>query len=65
MFQRSGINFFYFIIGECNNGVIFLQNLGAFDGFFLYKALSNKFKAEEVTCLIDSENKLSNYPAKR
>jgi hypothetical protein len=25
--------------------------------FFLYKALSNRFKPEEVSCLIDSQNK--------
>jgi DNA polymerase type B, organellar and viral len=31
--------------------------LGSFDGFFIYKALSNSFKPEEVSCLIDSHNK--------
>jgi len=56
--QEMWDKFFNFILGECNKDVIFVQNLGAFDGFFLYKALSNKFKAEEVSCLIDSENKL-------
>lgn len=49
--------FFDFIILNCNKDVIFVHNLGSFDGFFLYKALSNRFKADEVTCLIDNQNK--------
>jgi hypothetical protein len=31
--------------------------LGSFDGFFIYKALSNRFKPLEVSCLINSHNK--------
>ena len=49
--------FFDFIILNCNKEVIFVHNLGSFDGFFIYKALSNRFKPEEVTCLIDNHNK--------
>ena len=49
--------FFDFIISNCNKEVIFVHNLGTFDGFFLYKALSNRFKPEEVSCLIDTHNK--------
>jgi len=50
-------NFFDFIVSNCNKEVIFVHNLGNFDGFFIYKALSNRFKPEEVSCLIDSNNK--------
>jgi DNA polymerase type B, organellar and viral len=50
-------NFFDFILNNCNKEVIFVHNLGNFDGFFIYKALSNKFKPEEVSCLIDHHNK--------
>jgi len=50
-------NFFDFILINCNKEVIFVHNLGSFDGFFIYKALSNKFKPEEVSCLIDTQNK--------
>ena len=49
--------FFDFIILNCNKGIIFVHNLGSFDGFFIYKALSNRFKPEEVSCLIDNHNK--------
>jgi hypothetical protein len=49
--------FFYFILKNCDKDVIFVHNLGNFDGFFIYKALSNKFKPEEVSCLIDNHNK--------
>jgi|BogFormECP03_OM3_1039632.scaffolds.fasta_scaffold00822_2 hypothetical protein len=49
--------FFDFILDNCNKEVIFVHNLGGFDGFFLYKALSNRFKPEEVSCLIDTHNK--------
>jgi hypothetical protein len=49
--------FFYFIILYCNKHVIFVHNLGNFDGIFIYKAMSNQFKPEEVNCLIDSHNK--------
>jgi len=37
--------------------VIFVHNLGNFDGFFIYKCLSNRFKPLEVSCLIDSHNR--------
>ncbi len=50
-------NFFELILSNCNKHVIFIHNLGSFDGFFLYKALSNRFKPLEVSCLIDSHNK--------
>jgi len=49
--------FFEFIILNCNKKVIFVQNLGSFDGFCDYKALSKRFKPEEVICLIYSQNK--------
>jgi hypothetical protein len=49
--------FFNFILIICPNQVIFVHNLGIFDGFFIYKALSNRFKPEQVSCLIDSHNK--------
>jgi hypothetical protein len=49
--------FFDFILLNCNKDVIFVHNLGNFDGFFIYKALSNRFKPEEVSCLIDNHNK--------
>lgn len=50
-------NLFDFILKHCNKNVIFVHNLGNFDGFFIYKALSNRFKPEEVSCLIDHHNK--------
>ena len=49
--------FFDFIGLNCNKQVIFVHNLGNFDGFFIYKGLSNRFKPEEVSCLIDSQNR--------
>ena len=49
--------FFDFILKNCDKDVIFVHNLGHFDGFFIYKALSNKFKPEEISCLIDNHNK--------
>ena len=48
---------FDFFLSNCNKDVIWVHNLGHFDGFFIYKALSNRFKPEEVTCLIDNQNK--------
>lgn len=50
-------DFFKFILLNCNKNNIFVHNLGGFDGFFIYKALSNKFKPKEVSCLIDNHNK--------
>ena len=50
-------NLFEFIGLNCNKHVIFVHNLGSFDGFFIYKALSNRFKPLEVSCLINSHNK--------
>ena len=41
--------------------VIFVHNLGIFYGFFIYKALSNRFKPEEVACLIDNQNKFIQF----
>jgi DNA polymerase type B, organellar and viral len=49
--------FFDFMLSNCNKDTIFVHNLGGFYGFFIYKALSNRFKPEEVSCLIDSHNK--------
>ena len=49
--------FFEFIVLNCNKQVIFVHNLGSFDGFFIYKGLSNRLKPDEVSCLIDSHNK--------
>ena len=49
--------FFDFFLINCNKHIIFVHNLGHFDGFFIYKALSNRFKPEEVSCLIDSHNR--------
>jgi len=49
--------FFYFILLNYNKHTIFVHNLGAFDGFFIYKALSLRFKPEEISCLIDHDNK--------
>lgn len=55
--------FFDFILNNCNKEVIFVHNLGSFDGFFIYKALSIRFKPEEISCLtivmvmIDTHNK--------
>lgn len=36
---------------------IFAHNLGGFDGIFLYKAALNQFRSEEVSTLIDPNNK--------
>jgi len=55
--EELWIKFFDFIVLNCNKQVIFVHNLGNFDGFFIYKALSNRFKPEEVSCLIDTHNK--------
>ena len=50
-------DFFYFILLNYNKHTIFVHNLGAFYGFFIYKALSLRFKPEEISCLIDHDNK--------
>ena len=53
-------DFFDFILKNCkssNKEVIFVHNLGNFDGFFIYKALSRRFRPEDVSCLIDHHNK--------
>jgi len=39
------------------NGVIFLFNLGSFDGLYFYKYLSNYTKTENVSTIIDEKNK--------
>jgi len=39
------------------NGVIFVHNLGSFDGFFIYKYLSNYAKPDKVSTIIDDKNK--------
>jgi hypothetical protein len=39
------------------NGVIFVHNLGSFDGFFIYKHLSNFAKPDKVSTIIDDKNK--------
>lgn len=49
--------FFDFILKFCDKDIIFVHNLGGFDGFFIYKALSNRFKPIEISCLIDTHNK--------
>jgi hypothetical protein len=49
--------FFTFILVNCNKNNIFVHNLGSFDGFFLYKGLSNKFAPDQISCLIDNHNK--------
>jgi hypothetical protein len=56
--------FFDYLINTYT-GVIFVHNLGNFDGYFLYKALSNYAKPTEVSTIIDDQNefiqiKLSN-----
>lgn len=38
-------------------GVIFVHNLGSFDGFFIYKYLSVFAKPEKVSTIIDDKNK--------
>jgi len=50
--------FFNFIINNneyFNN--IFVHNLGSFDGYFIYKEMSNIFKPDEVSTIIDDKNK--------
>ena len=49
--------FFDFILLKCDKEVLFIHNLGKFDGLYLYKGLSNKFKPDEVSCLMDNQNK--------
>ena len=41
---------------EVNKLTIFAHNLGDFDGYFLYKALMNQYKPENVTSIIDESN---------
>jgi len=38
-------------------GVIFVHNLGSFDGFYIYKYLSNYSEPENVSTIIDNKNK--------
>jgi hypothetical protein len=53
--------FFDFILVNCGGSspknTIFVHNLGEFYGLFIFKALSNKFEPNQVSCLIDSHNK--------
>jgi hypothetical protein len=36
---------------------IFVHNLGSFDGYFLYKALLNKYEPDKVNTIIDDKNR--------
>jgi DNA polymerase type B, organellar and viral len=38
-------------------GIIFVHNLGSFDGFYIYKYLSNYAEPENVSAIIDDKNK--------
>ena len=40
-------------INKVGDNLIFAHNLGSFDGYFLYKALINKFDPQLVECIID------------
>jgi DNA polymerase type B, organellar and viral len=56
--------FFDYLINTYK-GVIFIHNLGNFDGYFLYKALSNYAKPTDISTIVDDHNefiqiKLSN-----
>jgi uncharacterized protein YprB with RNaseH-like and TPR domain len=48
--------YFDYIINNFN-GVIFVHNLGAFDGYFIFKHLSNIFKPTQISSIIDDKNK--------
>ncbi len=51
-------NFFSFItLNSDYFETIFVHNLGSFDGLFLYKALSNYAKPQQVSTIIDDKNK--------
>jgi hypothetical protein len=38
-------------------GIIFVHNLGSFDGFYIYKYLSNYSEPENVSTIIDNKKK--------
>lgn len=52
-------DFFTYLINNNNLTInyIFVHNLGSFDGYFIYKALSIKYKPEQVNTIIDHHNK--------
>lgn len=48
----------YFDFLKANSiGTVFFHNLGAFDGYFLFKGLSNYAEPEDVSTIIDDSNK--------
>jgi hypothetical protein len=51
--------FFNYLLNnnKLKNNYIFVHNLGSFDGYFIYKALSNNFKPDQVNTIIDHHNK--------
>jgi len=50
---------FDYILKYCSTStrVIFVHNLGAFDGYFIYKALSKIVSPDKVSAIIDDKNK--------
>ena len=52
------VNLFTYLIKNSHNyNTIFMHNLGSFDGYFNYKALSNHFDPDRVKTIIDHHNK--------
>lgn len=51
-------NFFNFIVDNYGKfKYIFVHNLGSYDGYFIYKQLSNFYESDKVDCIIDDKNK--------
>lgn len=48
---------FFTFINRNPFATIFVHNLGSFDGYFLYKAISNHFNPDVVSTIIDNHNK--------
>lgn len=49
--------FVYLIENKYLFKTIFIHNLGSFDGYFIYKAISNYFKPNNISTIIDDKNK--------
>ena len=55
--KQLWLEVFHYIINESNIKTIFVHNLGGFDGIFIYKYLINSFTKENVSSVIDNDNK--------
>lgn len=50
------MEFYFYLLKICSH-TIYVHNLGAFDGYFIFKYLSQILNAKEITSIIDPHNK--------